>query len=207
VLGGTGNLGFGLAVRLARAYHVTIGSRDLDRAAVAAAKGTALSRVRIDARTNEEAARGCDIVILAVRALPSPDFLASLAPSLLEKLVISPIVPMVVKDGIFSLAPSHDSAAERVARALPASKVAAAFHTVPAPKLVQLEEELEYDVLVTADTREVYAEAAAVVSSVGKLRPLYAGPLSVTRMVEAITPALLNVSKLNKLKSPSLRLV
>jgi len=186
---------------------VTIGSRDPDRAAEAAAKGTAMSRVRIEAKTNEEAARGCDIAILAVPELPSPDLLASLAPSLTEKLVISPIVPMVVNDGIFSVAPSAESAAERVSGALPASRVAGAFHTVPAPKLVQLEEELAYDVLVTADTREVYAEAAAVVSSVGKLRPLYAGPLSATRMVEAITPALLNVSKLNKLKSPSIRLV
>lgn len=207
VVGGTGDLGFGLAVRLSKAYSVTIGSRDPDRAAAAAAKGTDMSRVRIEAKTNEEAARGCDIAILAVPELPSPDFLASLAPNLMEKLVISPIVPMVLNNGVFSVPPSAESAAERVSRALPASRVAAAFHTVPAPKLVQLEEELAYDVLVTADTREVYAEAAAVVSSVGKLRPLYAGPLSATRMVEAITPALLNVSRLNKLKSPSIRLV
>jgi NADPH-dependent F420 reductase len=207
VLGGTGDLGFGLAVRLSKAYSVAIGSRDPDRAAAAAAKGTAMSRVRIEAKANEEAARWCDTAILAVPELPSPDFLASLAPSLMEKLVISPIVPMVVTNGIFSVALNADSAAERVSRALPGSRVAAAFHTVPAPKLAQLDEELAYDVLVTADTREVYAEAAAVVSSVGKLRPLYAGPLSATRLVEAITPALLNASKLNGLKSPSIRLV
>lgn len=206
-MGGTGDLGFGLAVRLSKAYSVTIGSRDPDRAAAAAAKGTAMSRVRIEAKTNEEAARWCDIAILAVPELPSPDFLASLAPILMEKLVISPIVPMVVNHGIFSVALNADSAAERVSRALPGSRVGAAFHTVPAPKLVQLDEELAYDVLVTADTRDVYSEAAAVVSSVGKLRPLYAGPLSVTRMVEAITPAILNASRLNGLKSPSLRLV
>jgi predicted dinucleotide-binding enzyme len=114
---------------------------------------------------------------------------------------------MLFKDGIFSLSTSGESAAERVAHALPASRVAGAFHTVPAPRLAQLEEELAYDVLVTADSREVYDQAARVVSSVGRLRPLYAGPLAVSRMVEAITPALLNVSKLNKLRSPSIRLV
>jgi predicted dinucleotide-binding enzyme len=125
----------------------------------------------------------------------------------MEKLVISPIVPMVVTNGVFSLLPSPESAAERVAGALPGSRVAGAFHTVPAPRLAQLGEELAYDVLVTADSREVYNEVAPVVSSVAKLRPLYAGPLSVTRLVEGFTPAILNASRLNKLRSPSIRLV
>jgi 8-hydroxy-5-deazaflavin:NADPH oxidoreductase len=194
-------------VRLSKAYSVTIGSRDPARAASAAAKGTTLSRVRIEAKSNEEAARGCDIAILAVPEIPSPDFLASLAPDLMQKLVISPIVPMVVENGVFSLTPSADSAAERVARALPASRVAGAFQTVPAPMLSRLTEELDYDVLVTANSREVFAEAASVVSSVGKLRPLYAGPLKATRLVEAFTPALLNVLKLNKIRTPSIKLV
>ena len=95
----------------------------------------------------------------------------------------------------------------RVARALPASRVAGAFQTVPAPMLSKLAEELDYDVLVTADSREVFAEAALVVSSVGKLRPLYAGPLKATRLVEALTPALLNVMKYNKIRPPSIKLV
>jgi 8-hydroxy-5-deazaflavin:NADPH oxidoreductase len=207
VIGGTGDLGFGLAMRLAAAYAVTIGSRDPARAAAAAAKASALSRARIGAKTNGEAAKECEIAILAVPELPSADLLASLAPHLMEKLVISPIVPMLLRDGVFSLSSPGESAAERVARALPASRVAGAFHTVPAVKLARPDEELAYDVLVTADSRAVYEEAARVVSSVGKLRPLYAGPLVVTRLVEGITPALINVERLNKLKSPSIRVV
>jgi len=206
VIGGTGDLGFGLALRLAKAYAVTIGSRDLDKATAAAAKAEALSQ-RVEAKTNEEAARWCDIAILAVPELPSADLLASLAPSLLEKLVISPIVPMRLENGVFTVSLPEESAAERVSKALPASRVAAAFHTVPAVRLAKLEETLAYDVLVTADSRAVYEEAARVVSSVGKLRPLYAGPLSVSRLVEGITPALINVERLNKLKSPSIKLV
>lgn len=144
---------------------------------------------------------------MAVPDLPSADFLSSLAGALEGKLVISPIVPMQVKDGVFSLSLREESAAERVAQALPSSRVASAFQTVPAGRLARMEEELAFDVLVTADSRQVYEEAALIVSSVGKIRPLYAGPLSVSRLVEGITPALLNVSKLNKLKSPSLKLV
>jgi len=207
VIGGTGDLGLGLAMRLAETYAVTIGSRDPVRAAAAAAKASAASGARVGAKTNQGAAQECDIAILAVPELPSADLLASLAPSLMEKLVISPIVPMLFKDGVFSLSSSGESAAERVARALPASRVAGAFHTVPAVRLARRDEELAYDVLVTADSRAVYDEAARVVSSVGKLRPLYAGPLVVSRLVEGITPALINVERLNKLRSPSIKLV
>jgi hypothetical protein len=207
VIGGTGDLGFGLAVRLAKAYAVTIGSRDLARAVDAAAKATAIARVRVEGKANEEAAGSCDIAILAVPDLSSAGLLSSIAQGLKGKLVISPIVPMLFQDGIFSLSQTGESAAERVAKALPTARVAGAFHTVPANRLAQLGEELAYDVLVTADSRAVYDEAARVVSSVGKLRPLYAGPLTVTRLVEGMTPALLNVSKLNKLRSPSIRLV
>jgi NADPH-dependent F420 reductase len=207
IIGGTGSLGFGLAVRLAKAYEVTIGSRDLPRATEAAAKAGAIARMRVEARANREAVRACDIAILAVPDLPPSGLFESLAPDLAEKLVISPIVPMLFKDGIFSISHPEESAAERVAKALPKAKVAGAFHTVPAPKLAQLAEALDYDVLVTADSREVFSLASRVVSSVGKLRPLYAGPLAVSRMVEAMTPALLNVSKLNRLDNPSIKLV
>lgn len=186
---------------------MTIGSRDLAKAAGAAAKASTVARVRVEANTNAVAASSCDIAILAVPELPSAELLSSLAQGLKDKLVISPIVPIVFKDGIFSVSLSDDSATERVARALPASHIAGAFHTVPARRLAQLSEELAYDVLVTAESREVYEQAASVVSSIGKLRPFYAGPLTASRLVEAFTPALLNVSKLNKLRSPSIRLV
>jgi len=62
---------------------------------------------------------------------------------------------MLFKNGVFSISNSGESAAERVAKALPKADVAGAFHTVPAPKLAQLDEALDYDVLVTADSREV----------------------------------------------------
>ena len=207
VIGGTGDMGFGLALRLAKAYAVTIGSRERPRAAASAARATTLARVRVEAKTNEEAASACDIAVLAVPDLPSEGFLSSLGRGLEGKLVISPVVPLLFKDGFFSVALPGESAAERIARSLPRSRVAGAFHTVPAARLAKLEEELEYDVLVTADSKAIYDETAPVVSAVGRLRPLYAGPLAASRMVEGITPALLNAGRLNKLRSPSIRLV
>src|SRR5438105_12569895 len=143
IIGGTGSLGFGLAVRLARVYEVTIGSRDLPRAAEAAARAGGIARARVEAKANPEAARACDIAILAVPDLPPAGLFESLAPNLERKLVISPIVPMLLKDGVFSLSHPEESAAERVAKALPKARVAGAFHTVPAPKLTQLDAALD----------------------------------------------------------------
>jgi predicted dinucleotide-binding enzyme len=62
-------------------------------------------------------------------------------------------------------------------------------------------------VLVTADSKDVFEKTAEVVSAVSKLRPLYAGPLWTSRLVEAFTPTLLNVGKLNNIKNPSIKIV
>ena len=66
---------------------------------------------------------------------------------------------------------------------------------------------LDYDVMVAADTREVFAEASVLVSCIPKLRPLYAGPLINSRTLESLTPMLLSVGKLNKIKTPSIKVV
>lgn len=206
IVGGTGDLGLGLAVRLSKTHAVTIGSRERSRAEEAAAKASSISGREVLGDANPDAVRLCDAAILAIPDVPPRELLSSLERGLAGKLVISPIVPMRFADGLFSISTSGESAAERVAGALQA-KVAGAFHTVPAQKLMQLEAELDYDVLVTADSKEIYDGAASVVSSVGRLRPLYAGPLRFSRIVEAITPTLLNVGRLNKIKSPSIKIV
>jgi NADPH-dependent F420 reductase len=206
IIGGTGDLGLGLAARLSRSFQVTIGSRDATKAMAAASKVSGLSGSTVLGEENGDAANGSEIVILAIPDLPSDDLLASLKPHLAGKLVISPIVPMVFRDGLFAPSLESGSAAEKVASLL-GTRVAGAFHTVPAARLLEVDRELDYDVLVTAETKEVYAETAEVVASVPKLRPLYAGPLRNSRMVEGITPSLLNVGKLNKIRSPSIRVV
>ena len=207
IVGGTGDLGMGLAARLSKNNRqVAVGSRDPSRARDAASRVNALSGSHVKGRSNEEAASWCEVAILAIPELPSDEILLSLKPALGGKLVISPIVPMVLRDGLFFPSLESGSAAERVASVLQ-TRVASAFHTVPAAKLLEVKIAVEFDVLVAAETREVFAEAAAIVSSIDGLRPLYAGPLRNSRMLETMTPALLNVGKLNKIKSPSIKVV
>jgi 8-hydroxy-5-deazaflavin:NADPH oxidoreductase len=206
LIGGTGDLGLGLASRLAGRYEVVIGSRDAGRALEAAAKVSSMTGAVVTGKTNAEAATASDVAILTIPDLPSNDALLSLKPGLREKLVVSPIVPMEFRDGLFYPKPSSRSAAETVASVLE-TRVAGAFHNVPAARLMERGTVLDYDVMVAADTREVFAEASELVSSIPKLRPLFAGPLSNSRTLESLTPTLLSVGKLNKIKTPSIKVV
>jgi len=206
VVGGTGDLGLGLAARLAGSYRVLIGSREEGRAAEAAARASSLSGSSVEGRTNDDAAAVADIIVLAIPDLPSDQMLLSLKPRVAGKLVISPIVPMDFRDGLFVSRASEASAAEKVSSVVE-TRVAAAFHQVPAARLLEVGQPLDYDVLVAADTREIYAEAARLVSKVSRLRPLHAGPLRCSRTLEMLTPTLLNVGKLNRIKNPSIRVV
>lgn len=206
IVGGTGDLGMGLAARLAPKHRVVLGSRDAGRAQEAAGRVAALSGASVSGKTNDEAATGCEIAILAIPDLPSDEMLISLKPGLAGKLVISPIVAMRPLDGQFFPTLESGSAAERVASTLQ-TKVAGAFHTVPAARLLDVHAKIDYDVLVTADTNDVYSEAAKLVSGIEGLRPLNAGRLRNSRMIESMTPTLLNVGKLNKIRSPSIKIV
>lgn len=206
IVGGTGDLGLGLAVRLAPVHLVMIGSRDHSRAAEAARRASSVSGAKVEGATNAVAVESAEVAILAIPDLPSDEALLLLKPGVQGKLVISPVVPMVFKDGLFQSAGGAVSAAEKVASMLQ-TRVAAAFHTVPAARLLDVPAPLGYDVLVAAESREVFAEAAGIVSSIPGLRPLYAGPLLASRTLEALTPTLLNTGKLNKIRTPSIKIV
>ena len=197
IVGGTGPLGRGLAARLSYRYEVLIGSREERRAQGVAEEVSTLTGRKVRGVTNHEAARACDAAILALPDLAASELIQEVGKELEGKLVISPIVPMKLKDGLFAHSPSDGSAAESVASILDRSRVAAAFHTVPAPKLLAMGEKLEYTVPVAAEGRETFRETATVVSSIPDLKPIYAGPLSSARIIEALTPLLLNIARLN----------
>ena len=207
IVGGTGPLGRGLAARLSYSYEVLIGSREKTRAEGAAEEVSRLTGRKVRGATNLEAASASDSAILALPDLAASELIQEMKEELEGKLVISPIVPMEVKDGWFTYSPNDGSAAESVASILDRSRVAAAFHTIPAPKLLAMREKLDYAVPVAAERRETFKEAATVVSSIQDLKPLYAGPLSSARTIEALTPLLLNLGRLNGRKNLSMRIV
>jgi NADPH-dependent F420 reductase len=190
VIGGTGKMGLAVAKQLSKKHKVIIGSRDPARAKEAA-KG--ISGASGD--DYHSAVEAADVVVVSV-PYEAMAPLAGLAEVTKGKLVISMINPIRMEGGILLFGLEKGSAAEELARLLPGSRVATAFNNVPRAFL-EREISTPFDVLIAAETRETYEEAAALVKEIDGLRPLYAGPLSQAEMVERITPLILNLANLN----------
>jgi len=193
-------MGSGLVERLAKSHEVIIGSRDPARAKAAAAR---IKGAR--GGDHSTAARECDSAIVAI-PFSAIDSMSSLAGELSGKLVISVINPMRFKNGMLSYGLRRGSAAEALADKLPKSRVATAFNNISAA-FFEKPETLRLDVLVAADSKETFDEAARIVKSIPGLRPLYAGPLSEAQVIERITPLILNLAKRNGTGSLSTRFV
>jgi len=198
VLGGTGSIGGAIAKQLSRKYEIIIGSRDPARAAEAA------KRIRggtgADYATASRQA-GAVVFSLPYSALGTA---AGLTEELSGKLVISPVNPLRFEGGLNYYGLEKGSAAEELAKLIPRSRVATAFNNVPA-LFLQRDDVVPMDVLVAADARETYDEAAGIVGSIPNVRPLYAGPLSQAGIVEAMTSMVLNLASLNKTGNLTIR--
>jgi 8-hydroxy-5-deazaflavin:NADPH oxidoreductase len=198
ILGGTGALGRGLAKHLSRSNEVVIGSRD-PRRALEAAHG-------IDGATGMDYGGASKAAGVAIFAVPYSAIgeAVPLSGALAGKTVVSVINPLKMEGGLLKFALNEGSAAEELARLLPKSRVATAFNHVSS-LFFESEEMVPMDILVAADVRGTFDEVAALVRSVPNLRPLYAGPLAEARVIERITPLLLNLAKLNRTGSLTTR--
>ncbi len=197
VIGGTGPLGRGLAVRLAAAgHHVRLGSRDVARAEECA--GTIGSRV---VGVSNAAACDGDLCVIAVPWSAHDDTLVSLASSLQGRVVIDCVNPLGFDErGSFALRVEAGSAAERAQELLPDSTVVGAFHHVSAELLLG-GSTLDGDVLVVGDDREAVGLVIALINSVAGLRGVFAGRLRNAGQVEALTANLIAINRRYRVQS------
>jgi len=206
VLGGTGALGRGLALRLARAGRaVVVGSRTAQRGEEVAAEFRAAigPGTRIDGARNEEAAAAAEIVLLATPWEPSGEALTGLASTLAGRLVVSCINPLGFDArGPFGLDVPEGSAAEHVAGLLAGSRVTAAFHHLSAPSLADLDKDLsDEDVLVCGDDPDARAEVVRLAEAVTGRPGIDVGPLRQARQLEPFTAVLIAVNKRYRTRS------
>jgi NADPH-dependent F420 reductase len=193
-------MGRALARQLAKQNVVIIGSRDAAKAEAAAQglRGVAGS-------DNRTAAREADVVIFAI-PYEAMDLVAGIEGEVSGKLVISLINPMKSEGGLLRYSVAEGSAAEELARMLPRSRVATAFNNVPAGFLKD-DVVPPVDILIAADSKETFEGTAELVRGIREMRPLYAGPLSQARIVEEITPLVLNLANFNGTKALTTRFV
>jgi len=194
VLGGTGEQGRGLAVRLAVAgQRVVIGSRAADRAATAAAE----VGHGVTGSDNSGCAAAADVVIVAVPWAGHGELLASLREELVGKVVIDCVNPLGFdKQGAFALPVPEGSAAQQAASLLPDSRVVAAFHHVSAVLLLDAAiESIDTDVLVLGEDREATDIVQALASRIPGMRGVYGGRLRNAHQVEAFTANLISMNR------------
>ena len=201
VLGGTGSLGFGLALRLARSGHrVIIGSRSIEKAEEAAARARAMladsgvGSPEISAAGNAAAAAASDLVAVTVPYAQQRTILAGVAAHLGGKIVIDATVPLVPpKVGTVQL-PEGGSAAVAAQLMLGEGvRLVSAFQNVAADKL-QSPGPLECDVLVTGNDKAACLEVVALIGTLG-LTAYYAGPLANSAATEALTSLLIQINR------------
>jgi hypothetical protein len=201
IIGGTGALGFGVALRLARAgTPVVIGSRDGGRAAEAADKlRAALPDAQVSGLENGEAARQGPIVLLCVPFRNQSENLTNLKPVLQPgQILVDATVPLaaaVSGRATRLLGVPQGSAALQAAEMAPDGvEVVSALHTVSASTLNDLEHELDEDIPIAGDSVEAKRRVAELIGRIDGLRPVNAGRLEASKFIEAMTPLLIGIN-------------
>ncbi len=201
ILGASGALGGGLAVRLGAAgTRVVVGSRDAERAEEAAGRlREAVPGGQFEAAENGEAAAANEVVFLCVPFRNQSESLTNLKRSLREgQLLVDATVPLaaaVSGKATRVLGVPQGSAAQQAQEMVPAGvRVVSALHTVSAEMLRDLAHALDEDVLVCGAKRDDKRRVAQVIERVEGLRCVDAGPLEQARIVESLTALMIGIN-------------
>ncbi len=198
IIGGTGQEGFGLAMRFAHAgENVIIGSRSAERAAEATEKVASLLPNReVRGMSNAEAAKAADIVFVAVPIAGHVEALKSISGVVEDKVVVDVVVPLEFVDRqprIISVA--EGSAAEQAQALLPRAKVVSGFHHLDASELAKVEKPIDADVIICGNDRDAKSVVMALTDKIEGVRAIDGGVLAVSRYVEGFTAALISVNR------------
>jgi NADPH-dependent F420 reductase len=212
VIGGTGDEGFGLALRWATAGRdLIIGSRDAGRAGDAAEKIRAeVPEATVEGLENAEATAAAGIVVVTVPFAGQAAIYKSIAGAVDDsKVVVDCTVPVAANFGgkvTHTVGVWEGSAAQQGHSFLPkGTRMYAAFHSLAAVALNDLESEMEGDVLVCGPKtdKELIAD---LVHAIPALRFVDAGPLENARIIEPITALLIGINNRYKTDRSGIRI-
>ncbi len=212
IVGGTGEIGEGMALRFSKKFEVLVGSRDQEKAEetctfcrnIMTEKGESFSLCGV---TNQEAVDGADVIILAIPFKHLESTVRGLS-GLEEKILISPVNPMDRKDSFVYVPPKEGSAAMMLKTLVPESaRICTAFNNIAGNRWRAVDEELEYSVPICGDDAEAKQVVMDIVNRISSLKAYDAGPLSGSHIVESITPLLLNIARFNHMRDVGIRFI
>jgi len=212
IIGGTGDIGEGMTLRLSPKYDVIVGSREEAKAIATCDTCREALHERdqecsLFGGSNQRAVDEGDIVILAIPFKHTVSILKTLT-GFEGKIVVSPVNP-IERTTHFSYAPPPEGSAAMMIKGLlpPGATVCAAFNNIAAEKWRALDEELDYSVAVCCDDDAAKQQVMEIVNNVSNLRAYDAGPLAAASVVESVTPLLLNIARFGKMRDAGVKFV
>ena len=219
IIGGTGGMGKGFALRWSQNHNVIVGSRDAVRASESAKEYTNLAKESfgqingtITGNDNVSVAKDSDVLILSIPYENIDSVCSEILPLVKDScVVVSPIVPMVKTDVGFEFIPIKENKPFSYQLVLKymknKSKLVSAFHVISEKKLVNPTLVLDYDIFVCGDDKEAIEIVNGLINEIKGLRPIYLGPGELSYMAEISTPLLLNAMIRNKIKNPGIKII
>jgi NADPH-dependent F420 reductase len=200
IIGGTGALGYGLAVRWTQAgEQIVIGSRKAERAAEAADRVRAVfADAEVEGLENAEAVTRGPIVFLTVPFRAQSETLTNLKEALQAGQILVdctvPTAAAISGKASRTIGVWQGSAAQQAEEMVPEGvTVISALHTVSAPALAE-GDPLEEDILICGDRKADKARVAELVERIGGLRAVNAGALEMARIAETLSPLLIAIN-------------
>lgn len=219
IIGGTGGMGKGFALRWCENHDVIIGSREAAKAEEAAKEYSDLAQKeygsfkgKITGRDNISVAKESDVLVLSIPYENIDTICSQLLPNIRDDCtVISPIVPLTKTDAGFEFISFKDkkpSAFELVQKHMKnKSKLVSAFHTISEKKLVDPKLVLDSDIFVCGDAENSIQIVYQLITEIKNLRPILLGPGSLSYLAEVATPILLNAMIKNKMRNPGIKII
>ncbi len=212
IVGGTGKIGEGMAMRLSCIHEVLIGSRDEEKAKCTGevclneACNRGLS-CNVECVSNQDAVDMADVIILAIPYKHLDTTISGLS-GFEGKIVISPINPMEKREFFVYVPPAEGSAALHLKTLLPDSaRLCVAFNNIAGNRWRNFDVELEYSVAVCGDDAESKQIVMGMIDQISHLKSYDAGPLAISSVIEGLTPLLNNIAKCNQMKDVGIRFV
>jgi NADPH-dependent F420 reductase len=205
IVGGTGNLGGALALRLgAPGVRIIIGSRDAEKAkkAVETLKPT-LRAGEMVGMTNQDSIRGADYVVIAVPYEGHTQMVQDIKGQVAGKTIIDTVVPLN-KGKPF--VPAAGSALQEAQQILgDEAPVVGALHNISAVDLADVDSPLG-DVLVCGDKADAKEKVMEIIRRIGA-RAFDGGPASNAYVIEGLTGVIISLNRKYKSKHGSIRIV
>lgn len=206
IIGGTGDLGSGLAKRWAAAgYRVILGSRTPDKAISAARDIAAQTGGDVQGDDNVGAARAGEVVVVAVPYASHDATLHEIRDLAAGKIVVDAVVPLVPPKVSVVQLPEKGSAAVIAQQLLGAEvRVVSAFHNVGASKL-HAGGKVDCDILVFGDDKASRDTVIALADVIGS-RGVDGGVLANSAAAEALTSVLIGINRRYKVEGAGIRI-